>query len=83
MNMKPDPGKICFGLNQEIDRESMTTFLQLAGQEDFAKLFASRLSSDEILEYVDKFTALLRKHLNQDEYHQVFLGETHHHHHKE
>lgn len=81
--MKNDPGKICFGLTEKLDRESLTTFLQLAGQENFAELFASRLSSDEILDYVDNFTALLKKHINQDEYHEVFLGETNHHHHKE
>ena len=81
--MKLDPGKICFGLTEEIDRQSLATFLQLGGQEKFAELFASRLSSEEILEYVDHFTALLKKHINEDEYHQIFLGETHHHKHKE
>lgn len=81
--MKPDPGKICFGLTEELDRQSLSTFLQLAGQKDFAELFSSRLSSNEIVEYVDNFTSLLKKYINQDEYHQVFLGETNHHHHKE
>ncbi len=78
--MKPDPGKICFGLTEEIDRQSLNTFLQLAGKKDFSELFSSRLSSDEILKYVDNFTVLLRKHLSEKEYHQIFLGDTSHHH---
>jgi len=81
--MKLDAGKICFGLTEEIDRQSLAIFLQLGGQEKFAELFASRLSSEEILEYVDLFTALLKKHTNEDEYHQIFLGDTRHHNHKE
>lgn len=78
--MKPDAGRICFGLTEEIDRQSLNTFLQLGGQKDFTELLSSRLSSDEILNYVDNFTALLRKHLSEKEYHQIFLGETSHHH---
>lgn len=82
--MKPDPSKICFGLTEEIDRQSLSTFLKLSGQEDFSNLFAERLSSEEIIQLVDHFMKLLRKHLNEDEYHRLFLGDSHHHHdHKE
>jgi hypothetical protein len=83
--MIPDPAKICFGLDEELDRTSLAIFLQLGGDKTFAKLFSSRLSSDEILNYVDEFTRLLRKHLSANEYHQIFLQDTnhHHHHHKE
>lgn len=82
--MKPDPSKICFGLTEEIDRQSLATFLKLSGQENFSELFAERLSSEEIIKFVDHFMGLLRKHLSESEYHSLFLGDTHHHHdHKE
>lgn len=82
--MKPDPSKICFGLNEELDRQSLATFLKLGGQEEFAKLFAERLSSEEIIQFVDHFMNLLRKHLSESEYHRLFLGDSdHHHNHKE
>ena len=82
--MKLDPAKICFGLSEDIDRQSLATFLKLGGQEEFAKLFAERLSSEEIIQFVDHFMKLLRKHLNESEYHRLFLGDSHHHHdHKE
>lgn len=82
--MKPDPSKICFGLTEELDRQSLATFLELSGQGDFCKLFAERLSSEEIIPLVDYFMNLLRKHFSENEYHRIFLGDSHHHHdHKE
>ena len=81
---KPDPSKICFGLTEELDRQSLTTFLKLGGREEFLNIFAERLSSEEIIHFVDHFMKLLRKHLNEDEYHRLFLGDSNHHHdHKE
>ncbi len=71
--MKLDSSKICFGLDEELDRTSLATFLQLSGDKKFAELFSSRLSSDEILRHVDSFTALLKRHLKEDEYHRLFL----------
>ncbi|GAB6190288.1 hypothetical protein [Desulfocastanea catecholica] len=78
--MKLDPSKICFGLTEELDRQSLVTFLQLGGQEDLAKVLASRLSSEEIIRFVDYFMDLLRSHLSENEYHGLFLGDTHHRH---
>ena len=78
--MKPDPAKICFGLTEEIDRQSLAAFLQLGGQEEFSNLFAARLSSEEIIKFVDHFMDLLRNHLSENEYHRLFLGDTHPHH---
>ncbi len=74
------PSQICFGLNQELDRQSFSCFLQLAGRTEFADLLAARLTSEEIEEYVDSFTGLLKKHLSKNEYHQIFLGDDSHHH---
>lgn len=82
--MKLDPTKICFGLSEELDRQSFVTFLQLSGDEKFADLLSSRLSSEEIIEFTDNFMVLLRKHLSEQEYHRLFLQDEHHHHdHKE
>lgn len=78
--MKPDPSQICFGLSEDLDKQSFALFLQLAGQAQFAKLLASRLSSEEIIRFADDFTSLMRKHLKENEYHQYFLGENDPHH---
>ena len=77
------PDKMCFGLTEELDTESFACFLQIAGEKKFAETLAKRLSSEEILQYVDNFTALLRKHLSEEEYHSLFLKDTSPHNHAE
>lgn len=68
--------KMCFGLTEELDRESLACFLQLAGEKQFAETLAQRVSSEEIIQYVDSFTHLLRQYLSEDEYHTLFLKDT-------
>ena len=83
ITMNLDPSKICFGLTDDLDRQSFISFLGLAGQQELAELLAARMSSDEILQVVDTFFLLFKKHLSKDEYHRYFLHESHHHHNKE
>lgn len=78
--MNLDPTKMCFGLTEEIDRQSFVTFLRLSGRKELAELLAARLSSEEILQYVDSFFELLKQHLSKEEYHRYFLLDPHHHH---
>ncbi len=79
MTIQPD--KMCFGLSEELDRQSFSCFLQLAGTTKFAETLAARVNSEEILQHVDSFTALLRKYLSEDEYHSLFLQDNSHTHH--
>lgn len=78
--MNLDPGKICFGLTEDLDRQSFITFLRLCGQKEMAELLAARISCEEISQVVDSFFLLLRKHLSKEEYHRYFLLDPHHHH---
>ena len=78
--MNLDPAKMCFGLTDDLDRQSFVTFLQLCGQRELAELLAARLSGEEMLQVVDSFFLLLRKHLSKNEYHRYFLLDPHHHH---
>ncbi|SDO46204.1 hypothetical protein [Desulforhopalus singaporensis] len=78
--MKVDGAKICFGLTEELDRDSLVIFLQLAGRQELAQTLAARMSSEEIINFVDSFMDLLRQHLTEQEYHTLFLNENHPHH---
>lgn len=78
--MNLDPSKMCFGLTEEIDRQSFLTFLRLCGRQELAQILAERMTSQEIIEVVDSFFDLLKKHLNKNEYHQYFLLDPDHHH---
>jgi hypothetical protein len=75
------PEQICFGLTSELDKQSFSCFLQLAGRRELADVLASRLSSAEIESFVDSFMVLLRRHLSEDEYHLLFLRDESPHHH--
>jgi hypothetical protein len=70
-----DPHKMCFGLNTELDRESMSCFLQLLGRKELAETLATRLSSYEIEEFIQFTTGLLKNNMREDEYHELFLCE--------
>ena len=78
MDLEPD--KMCFGLTEDLDSQSLATFLQLSGRPEFADLFAKRLSSAEIIQFIDSFFELLKKHVSKKEYHQLFLLDTEHNH---
>ncbi len=56
-----------------MDRESFALFLQLAGNPDLAKTLAKRMSPEQIDQFVDAFTGLLKEHLSEKEYHSLFL----------
>jgi hypothetical protein len=70
-----DPSKICFGLSEELDKASFAMFLQLAGRKELAETLAERCSSCEIIHFVDQFMAMMKTHINEQEYHRLFLGE--------
>ena len=70
-----NPQQMCFGLTLELDRESITCFLQLMGRPELAGILANRLSSEEILEITHFFTGVLKKNMSEDEYHELFLLE--------
>jgi hypothetical protein len=80
--MNIEPHQMCFGLNLELDRESITCFLQLMGRPALAETLANRLSSNEIQELVHYFTGVLKKTMSEDEYHELFLLEQTPHTHK-
>ncbi len=78
MTIQPD--QICFGLTSELDKESFSCFLQLAGNRQFADVLAGRSTSEEIDEVVTALMNLIRRHLSEDEYHRLFLQDKYHRH---
>lgn len=80
--MTINPSQMCFGLSEELDKDSFSCFLQLAGRPEFAKTLAARVSSDEIDECVNAIMGLIKKHLSESEYHALFLCDKDHHSHQ-
>ncbi len=72
--------EICFGLDRATDERSLAIFLRLFSSDAFLTTLIPRLNDDEIDQLVDQLTGLMRRHLTEKEYHELFLGDNNHHH---
>lgn len=77
---KTDSRDICFGLNRETDEHSLAIFLKLFSRDELLQTLIPRLGDDEITRLVDQLSAVLRNHLQEGEYHELFLDDPDHHH---
>lgn len=66
---------ICFGMNRDLDEQSLAVFLQRATSDELLDSLIPRLAEDEVAKVVDFLTGLMRKHLSEQEYHQLFLDD--------
>ena len=66
---------ICFGMNRDLDEQSLAVFLQRASSDELLATLIPRLGEDEVATVVDFITGLMHKHLSKQEYHQLFLGD--------
>ena len=68
-------GEMIFGFDRETDEKSLALFMRRIADPEMADEFIPRLDDAEISIILDLFTRLMKKHLRQDEYHRLFLGE--------
>ena len=66
-------GLVGYGLDRESDEFTMTYYLQKFSDDALMALIRPRLTDAEIAEVFDLITRLMKKHLSEEEYHQVFL----------
>ena len=67
-----------FGLNRETDEDAVIYYLQKFSDDALMAVLRRRLDDSELTELFDLLSNLLRKHLNEQEYHTLFLKEEHH-----
>ncbi|MCB2182872.1 MAG: hypothetical protein KQH63_12635 [Desulfobulbaceae bacterium] len=70
-----DPSQICFGLDRESDEDSLAAFLHMFSTPSLLNVLIPRMSDDDIHMTVDFLTGLMKRHLQEDEYHRLFLNE--------
>ncbi len=68
-------GLVGFGLDRETDEKSLTVYLQKFSDDTILKTLLPRLTEDEIQEIFILISRLLKTHLKEEEYHQLFLKE--------
>lgn len=74
-------GMVAFGLSREVDEVSLMYYLQKFADDDLLRTLVPRLSEEEITGLSDLLSHLMRKHLNDAEYHRLFLKDKEPHHH--
>jgi len=64
---------VAFGFSREVDEKSLMFYLQKISDDDLLEVLVPRLDDDEITQFFELMSNLLRKHLTDDEYHRHFL----------
>jgi hypothetical protein len=72
-------GLVGFGLDRQTDENTITYYLQKFSDDELMGVIRSRLQDQELAALFEMLSGLLRKHLNEDEYHRLFLKEAHAH----
>ena len=62
-----------FGMDRKTDEETLMFYLQKFSEDHFLKAFLPRLSDDELEEIYNSINTSLKKHIDEDEYHSIFL----------
>ena len=68
-------GLVGFGLDRETDENTVIYYLQKFSDDRLMKTLIKRLSEDELSEIFNMMTRLLKEHLSDTEYHDLFLKE--------
>jgi hypothetical protein len=68
-------GLVGFGADRETDENTVAYYLQKFSDDLLMKTLLKRLSEDELCEIFNLMTRLLKAHLSDTEYHDLFLKE--------
>ncbi len=66
-------GLVGFGFDRKTDEATLTWYLQKFSDDTHMALIRERFSDQDMADLFDLLTGLLHKHLNEGEYHRVFL----------
>ncbi|MGD2096305.1 MAG: cytoplasmic protein [Desulfobacterales bacterium] len=68
-------GLVGFGADRQTDEHTVAYYLQKFSDDLLMKTLLKRLSNDELSEIFNLITRLLKEHLGDTEYHDLFLKE--------
>ena len=66
-------GFIGFGLDRETDENALVYYLQKISDDTLARTLIQRMTDEERQTVFDMLSRLLKDHLSDNEYHQLFL----------
>lgn len=71
-------GLVGFGLDRATDEKTVWYYLQKFSDDDLMQTMITRMSDDDLKTLFDIVSLQLNKHLNEDEYHALFLKQGNH-----
>jgi hypothetical protein len=66
-------GLVGFGFSREVDEKSLIYYLQKFSDDELLQRIVPRMSDSEIDRLFEWLTHLMKKHLSDQEYHDLFL----------
>jgi len=69
------PGPVAFGLDRATDEHTIIYVLQKLSDDRLMEVLVPRLSDEELEQTYSFVTRLLKAHLQDEEYHRLFLKE--------
>jgi len=67
--------EICFGFDRAGDERSLAAVISRFARPELQAALLPRLAEDELTATLDFLTTLMRRHLSEKEYHQLFLAD--------
>ena len=64
-----------YGLDRQSNEDTVQLYLQKFSDDDLMKAVLGRMTDEDLDEVFDLIGKMLRKHLNEPEYHRLFLKE--------
>lgn len=71
-------GLLAFGWERETDEQTLACYLQMLSDDKVVKTLTSRMTDQELEEVHNLINRLLKNHLNEAEYHRLFLKDNTH-----
>jgi hypothetical protein len=68
-------GLVGYGLDRQTDENTVQVYLQKFSDDDLMKTILKRMTDDDLTEVFEITSKMLKKHLAEPEYHQLFLKE--------
>jgi len=70
-------GFVGFGLDRPTDENTVVYYLQKFSDDTLARTMVERMADEELENLYSLINALMQRHLNDTEYHRLFLKEAH------
>lgn len=68
-------GMMAFGLDRQTDEHTLTCYLQKFSDDNLLKTLLPRLDPETLGRLYETISTILRKYLDHEEYHRLFLKE--------